>query len=53
VSASRRRILDTADAVGRAALRRLKAPLSRAEVIQAVEWLCDAYVRHLTRIPGE
>ena len=49
ISATRRRLFAAADELERAAIRRLKQPLDRPAVVQTVEWLCDAYVRHLAR----
>ena len=49
ISATRRSIFTAADELERAAIRRLKQPLDRPAVVQTVEWLTDAYVRHLAR----
>lgn len=46
-SAVRRRAFDAADALERAALRRLKAAPDRREILRLVEWMCSAYLRHL------
>jgi len=49
ISSTRRRIFAASDELERAAIRRLKQPLDQPAVVQTVEWLCDAYVRHLAR----
>ncbi len=54
ISSTRKLIFEAADELERATIRRLKRPLDRPAVVQTVEWLCDAYVRHLARkIPAE
>jgi hypothetical protein len=47
ISAVRRRAFDAADALERAALRRLKAAPAPGEALRVVEWMCTAYLRHL------
>ena len=47
ISAVRRRAFDAADALERAALRRLKAAPAPGEALRVVEWMCSAYLRYL------
>jgi hypothetical protein len=46
ISVTRRTVLDVADALERAALRRLKGPAAPEETRRIIEWMCSAYVRH-------
>lgn len=47
ISAVRRQAFDAADALERAALRRLKAAPAPGEALRVVEWMCSAYLRYL------